>query len=374
MKMKTKTLLPMFVLIALLFVTGGASAQPLNKAEGSNAASVSLGTAFTYQGQLKKSGTPVTNTCAFTFGLWDAASGGTQLGSNQAVGNVSVSNGLFTAQLNGGGEFGANAFNGDARWLQISVQCSGDASVTDLGRQQLTATPYALSLRPGANISGSSTEPVWKVTNSSTGHGLMGTTTGTDHLHAGVTGTNQGAGSGSGVYGFSIAGYGVLGRSTNSYAIYSDGKAHVEGNLTWKARTSYISVAAAAFRPYVDGYDFSNDGRHLWNVDSNSDFYLAPVQLPHGAIVTKLTFYWWDGSASEGYCELYRIDLADNENTMATASTYGSAAAPNASVDSTIDLATVDNSSYAYYLWLNLPDGLVRAFGVVIEYTISEPY
>lgn len=34
---------------------------------------------------------------------------------------VPVSNGLFTVLLNGNGEFGANAFNGSARWLQIQV-------------------------------------------------------------------------------------------------------------------------------------------------------------------------------------------------------------------------------------------------------------
>ena len=59
---------------------------------------------------------------------------------------------------------------------------------------------------------------------------------------------------------------------------------------------------------------------------------------------------------------------------MASAGTSGSAASPLASVDASIDLATVDNSSYAYYLWLNLPDNLVAGYGAVIEYTITGPY
>jgi len=151
MKMKTKTLLPMFVLIALLFVTGGASAQPLNKAEGSNAASVSLGTAFTYQGRLTDaSGNPTPGPCDFQFSLWDAASSGAQVGSTQTKTNVSLNNGHFSAAL----DFGATAFQGEARYLQIAVRCpAGSGSYTALsGRVELTAAPYALSLRPGASI------------------------------------------------------------------------------------------------------------------------------------------------------------------------------------------------------------------------------
>jgi hypothetical protein len=53
-------------------------------------------------------------------------------------------NGLFTVQLNDRDQFGANAFTGSARWLQIAVQCTGDSSPTTLPRQQLTAAPYAL--------------------------------------------------------------------------------------------------------------------------------------------------------------------------------------------------------------------------------------
>jgi len=53
---------------------------------------------------------------------------------------VAVTDGLFTVQL----EFGAAAFQGNARWLAIAVRCSGDTAYTDLPpRQALTAAPYA---------------------------------------------------------------------------------------------------------------------------------------------------------------------------------------------------------------------------------------
>ncbi|MBN1135949.1 MAG: hypothetical protein JXM73_05160 [Anaerolineae bacterium] len=101
-----------------------------------------LGTGFTYQGQLKSGGTPYSGACDLRFGLWDALSGGAQIGAAQTRANVSLAEGYFTVQL----DFGAGAFPGDARWLAIEVRCpAGAGSYTLLSpRQPLTATPYAL--------------------------------------------------------------------------------------------------------------------------------------------------------------------------------------------------------------------------------------
>jgi hypothetical protein len=105
---------------------------------------------------LKKDGASVTANCDFTFSLWDAAgsgsppAGGNQIGGYQTINAVAVSNGLFTVTLNGGGEFGANAFNGEARWLQTSVTCPGDSGASTLSpRQPITPAPYALAV-PGS--------------------------------------------------------------------------------------------------------------------------------------------------------------------------------------------------------------------------------
>jgi hypothetical protein len=102
-----------------------------------------MGTAFTYQGSLQSPpGNPVTDTCNFRFGLWNAASGGSQRGTSpQSVTGVSVEDGLFTAEI----DFGTSAFDGDARWLQIEVACPAGAAFTLLApRVELTPAPYAL--------------------------------------------------------------------------------------------------------------------------------------------------------------------------------------------------------------------------------------
>ena len=98
-----------------------------------------LGSAFTYQGQLKAGGNPVNDTCDMAFRLYDEASDGSQVGAAIST-TVPITDGLFTLQL----DFGASAFDGDARWLGIKVKCPGDVDYGELGRQALTATPYAI--------------------------------------------------------------------------------------------------------------------------------------------------------------------------------------------------------------------------------------
>jgi len=64
---------------------------------------------------------------------------------SEAVNSVAVTGGRFTVELNTNSEFGANAFNGDNRWLQIAVRSPAQSGLfTTLSpRQKLTAAPYA---------------------------------------------------------------------------------------------------------------------------------------------------------------------------------------------------------------------------------------
>jgi trimeric autotransporter adhesin len=139
----------LFLARGLLFAQDAttAPAQPGNGELEAAAVDALPGTAFTYQGELKQSGTGVSAACDFQFSLFDAASAGTQIGATQTKSNVAVSNGLFTVSSL---DFGAGAFNGEARWLQIGVRCpAGAGNYTAITpRQALTPAPYALAL-PG---------------------------------------------------------------------------------------------------------------------------------------------------------------------------------------------------------------------------------
>ena len=76
------------------------------------------GTVFTYQGRLSDTNGPVSGTNDFQFALYDAASNGSLIGSAVNVNDAAVANGLFTVPM----DFGAAAFNGSSRWLEISVR------------------------------------------------------------------------------------------------------------------------------------------------------------------------------------------------------------------------------------------------------------
>ncbi len=95
-------------------------------------------TAFTYQGQLKYRGVPANGEARFTFTLWDAEVEGRQV-ADPADARLVVVNGLFSTPL----DFGSTAFNGEPRWLEITVATpQGEGRLTP--RQPVTPTPVAL--------------------------------------------------------------------------------------------------------------------------------------------------------------------------------------------------------------------------------------
>lgn len=105
------------------------------------AAQTPLGSEFTYQGRLKRAGQPYTGSADVQFQLYDAATWGTLVAGPVVSGNVAVADGLFTTTV----DFGAGAFTGDARWLEVAVRApSGSGAYATLSpRQSLTVTPHA---------------------------------------------------------------------------------------------------------------------------------------------------------------------------------------------------------------------------------------
>jgi hypothetical protein len=137
--LKQKMVFAIVLIVDLaLALTSAASAQ--GPKPGVRSAANPLGTGFSYQGQLKQNGNSVNAACSFNFTLWDSPTDGVQIGNVQSQ-SLAVANGLFTSNPI---DFGASAFQGDARYLQIAVQCPGDATATTLSRQLLAAAPYAL--------------------------------------------------------------------------------------------------------------------------------------------------------------------------------------------------------------------------------------
>lgn len=290
---KKMMLLSVIGLVVLMALAGGLWARNLQAQESPAAGestTAALSTAFNYQGQVADAaGDPIDGACDLRFGLYDALSGGTKVGE-VTKGNQPVADGLFAVQL----DFGS-AFRGDARWLEIAVRCpAGSGNYTTLSpRQELSAVPYALSVRPGARIEGSvpagaGFEAGLRVTNTSPNSpiALFGITTATSGLATGVAGGNaspdgnavsgysspagtgvrgvafNGVGvwgsavDGSGVYGESTNQSGVRGRSQSSFGVVGDSVTQtgvVGRSQTWVGVYGYSPTSHGVFGQSVNG-------------------------------------------------------------------------------------------------------------------------
>jgi trimeric autotransporter adhesin len=96
---------------------------------------------FNYQGKLTETGANANGTYQLSFKLYDAVSGGNQIGVTLTNPLVEVVDGTFSLNL----DFGAASFiSGSDRYLEISVRkTAGDPFTTLTPRQKVNSAPYA---------------------------------------------------------------------------------------------------------------------------------------------------------------------------------------------------------------------------------------
>jgi hypothetical protein len=126
--------------LAVTLVASSVSAKPIQPAPASDT-TAPVSSAFTYQGRLDDAAGPLSGAYDLRFTLHEVAAGGSTL-ATVTRDDVTVDDGLFTVSL----DFGAAAFTGTARWLEVSVRPgSSTGGYTVLTpRQAVTAVPYAL--------------------------------------------------------------------------------------------------------------------------------------------------------------------------------------------------------------------------------------
>jgi len=173
--------------------------------------SAPLASTIGYQGQLTDAGgNALDGQYAMTFRIYDAAAGGSELWSGPLQ-SVEVDEGLFNVEL----DVDQSAFNGRALWLEMTIE--GEVLSP---RQALLAAPYALGLRPGADIQGDPADASGSVLNvGMSGLWPLGSTV-SSYAPATGTAVRAEAAGGTGLSAASQGSYGIEGSSVSGWGGY----------------------------------------------------------------------------------------------------------------------------------------------------------
>jgi len=150
---------------------------------------------------------------------------------------------------------------------------------------------------------------------------------------------------------------------------------YIEGTITIPTTTRYYSIPGSAWLPYQDAYAFTRNAGYIHTTTLGITTWWAPVNLPHGAVVTEFRAWVWDGHGTDDIdVYLYR-QTGNDVDVMASVASSGSLPWWQWWNDTSIDYATINNEDYAYVARGNLRSGssshaLSR---VRITYTIEEP-
>lgn len=197
---KRRTLSLVISLALILALSAGisrAQAPIPGEATGEAAIEAVVNSRISYQGVLSEGGVPVTGTRDMIFRLYSNAACTTQVGSDINKPGVGLTNGFFTVEL----AVNQALFNGQGLWLKVFVGATG------LGCQELLPVPYALSLRPGAQMSASTSGNILQLINtyaaSTTGSALHATSA----APTAPTVAGYHNGDGPGIYGYTAGAY-----------------------------------------------------------------------------------------------------------------------------------------------------------------------
>lgn len=388
-------------------------------------------TSFTYQGRLTDSGTPVDGVVDLRFRLLDA--GGSQLGVTQCADNVAVVGGAFTTTL----DFGQQFSGGTGRTLEISVRSNAaptcadtTAYVTLSPRQPLTPTPTAsVSYWPWAMQGGAlqitytglyvginaasplTSATVFQVGNSAaqpTGYAGMfvSTTDGAGKpfygLAAGSTprwwtyldgATGEWRLNRNSVDLVRVNSAGHVGIGIDPHATYLvhigdkalvDGDLQVAGNLTTSVNRRFYTISGVGFAPseyYSDPAGVATvteQGVAGFALDSSLNSFYAPVNLPQGALITRITASCIDQqSVLDIVTSIGRTNINDgNFGTIASVSSSGASNTPQLPSAIVTSFNVVDNQNFTYWAKTVLQGGgnnVHRLVALRIEYEVTTP-
>ncbi|MCA9275762.1 MAG: hypothetical protein KDA29_07035 [Phycisphaerales bacterium] len=372
------------------------------------ATSITAAEPFTYQGSLKDNGVPANGEFDFRFYLYDAQTGGAQLGVLNTRENVQVTDGVFTVTL----DFGLNLFQSTPRYLEIRVRPGDSVSSYNIltPRAPINPAPAAQHAFTATTL----TNPIWYQESNTVGAGngitrflLNRDSPIHDSEYFGVHSDTPGfvgmyvSGNANSYpfYGYSVGG------ATSAYTYFNpnDNSWNLVGSklaigLTLNENNNVVvanDIQAESFqyetpklhRLSISKCDFVCDsGQNIIDAGAFIGSYVSGssigslvtgVRLPDGATVTRVRCYVWDTGSANITVGLYSEfhGFASESTPMAQVLSSG-ASGPQELIDETIDGPVIDNENYHYFLkvfstgWSDTADLGIKS--VVIEYTTTQ--
>lgn len=134
--------------------------------------------------------------------------------------------------------------------------------------------------------------------------------------------------------------------------------------------TKRLGIAGVTFEPRVSANSLKTSYLGILTTDSSSnESFVAPVQLPQGAVVSRFVFHARDFADINANARLVRVPVtAASGVAMAGLTSTGSDDAPREFSVSSIVNPTIDNVNNVYFAEIGVASSL-EAYGVTIEYT-----
>lgn len=126
-----------------------------------------------------------------------------------------------------------------------------------------------------------------------------------------------------------------------------------------------LSIPAAAFTSEDDppsNGDRHHHGSYITTTGDIAANFYAPVQLPSGVTITRLTSYWFDEGDDQITCKLIRHLYGSGNEILATVnSPKAGGSGSGLTSNFTISYPPIDNS-WQYYIWVHIPPPYSQPF------------
>jgi hypothetical protein len=253
---------------------------------------------FTYQGQLRNAGQLVNGPVDLKISMWDADTGGSQVGSTNTFNAMQLNDGRFACGLN----FGNAAFDGSNRWIQVEFRNpAGSGQYQALSpRDKITATPYALYALNGAN-------GVWVYDTNQQSVSVMGKKVGigTSNPTAALevvdaTGGDDSVKLPAGSIGLSEVGFALPAVGSLDF-VNSNFNPSASKTFTLQTPMSAILFLSISGQAFQNNFELLLDGQPVWTpVPTNSTFSMDTIRTvelssgPHVFTFRGASYYNWD--------------------------------------------------------------------------------